>query len=102
MWSKETQGIILGAFFWGYLITQIPGGWLSEKLGGKAVLGWCMLLCAISTLLVPVGAHASSYVLVFLRIVAGIGQVRAAYYVILSHFYHYSQLLYIYPLSIPQ
>ena len=30
VWNKETQGIILGAFFWGYLVTQIPGGWLAQ------------------------------------------------------------------------
>ena len=39
-WDKETQGIILGAFFWGYLLTQIPGGWLAERVGGKGVFGW--------------------------------------------------------------
>lgn len=31
-WSEELQGIILGAFFWGYVITHIPGGILSEKV----------------------------------------------------------------------
>ena len=74
-WDKSTQGFILGAFFWGYLLTQIPGGWLAEKIGGRGVFGWFMLLCAVATLLTPVGAEASPYVLVFLRIVKGICQV---------------------------
>ena len=25
-WSPQTQGILLGAFFWGYACTQLPGG----------------------------------------------------------------------------
>ena len=78
-WSRETQGIILGAFFWGYLVTQIPGGWLAERIGGKGVYGYCMLVCAIATLLTPVGAKFSPYMLVFLRIVKGLGQVVILY-----------------------
>jgi MFS family permease len=39
-WDKSTQGLILGSFYWGYIITQIPGGWLAAKFGGKHVFGW--------------------------------------------------------------
>ena len=38
-WNEEEQGIILGCFFWGYIITQIPGGYLGQKIGGKWPLG---------------------------------------------------------------
>ena len=31
--------MILGAFFYGYVITQIPGGYLAEKFGGKWLFG---------------------------------------------------------------
>ncbi|RXG71786.1 putative inorganic phosphate cotransporter [Armadillidium vulgare] len=34
-WDEATQGLILGAFFWGYLLTNIPGGIMSEYFGGK-------------------------------------------------------------------
>ena len=30
-WTPETIGIIDSSFFWGYLITQIPGGFLAAK-----------------------------------------------------------------------
>jgi len=30
-WDSEEQGLILGAFFYGYIATQIPGGILAEK-----------------------------------------------------------------------
>ncbi|ELU10872.1 hypothetical protein CAPTEDRAFT_113983 [Capitella teleta] len=73
-WPKATQGMILGAFFWGYLLTQIPGGWLAERFGGKAVFGWFMLMTAVATLLTPIGARTSPWFLVALRIIQGLGE----------------------------
>lgn len=31
--SPVMQGIILSSFFWSYALLQIPGGWLTDKLG---------------------------------------------------------------------
>ena len=75
-WSKDVQGIILGSFFWGYLVTQIPSGWMANRLSAKRVFGYFMLMTAGATLLVPAGAMISYSVLVLLRIIAGIGQVH--------------------------
>lgn len=52
-WSQEQQGIILSSFFWGYLITQIPGGILSQRYGGKYVFMLGILLSAVCSLLTP-------------------------------------------------
>ena len=30
-WDRDTQGLVLGSFFYGYFFTQIPGGWLGGK-----------------------------------------------------------------------
>ena len=38
-WSSTTQGLILSSFFVGYLTTQVVGGVLADKFGGKGVLG---------------------------------------------------------------
>lgn len=80
VWSKQTQGFVLGAFFWGYLITQIPGGLLAQKFGGKRVLGYCLVVASIATLLCSVGARVSPYLLIFLRIIIGLGQVRIRHF----------------------
>ncbi len=38
--SPELVGVILSAFFWGYVIMQIPSGWLCDKLSpGKVIVG---------------------------------------------------------------
>eukprot|EP00795_Rhopilema_esculentum_P016457 gene16457-7871_t len=35
-WDNKLQGNILGAFFYGYLITQIPGGYIAARFGSYA------------------------------------------------------------------
>jgi len=76
VWPKHIQGHILGAFFYGYLISQIPGGLLAERYGGKWVLAVFACLSTLSTLLTPVAARLSFVLLIVLRICCGIGSVR--------------------------
>lgn len=45
--------MILGAYFWGYLVTPLLAGPLSEKFGGKNVIGICTFLSSIVTFLTP-------------------------------------------------
>lgn len=52
-WDEELQGLILSSFYWGYLITHLPGGMLSEKFGGKYVLSLGLLLTSLVTLFIP-------------------------------------------------
>ncbi|KAK3765989.1 hypothetical protein RRG08_002232 [Elysia crispata] len=74
VWSKEIQGYVLGSFFWGYLLTQVLGGWLAARYGGKRVYGYFMLMCAIVTLLMPVSARTDYKLLMVMRLIAGICQ----------------------------
>lgn len=38
-WDKEVQSQVLGAFFYGYVVTQIPSAVLATKFGGKWIFG---------------------------------------------------------------
>ena len=38
-WDAETQGLILGCFFYGYALSHVPGGLLAERYGGKWLMG---------------------------------------------------------------
>jgi len=55
-WDSTEQGIILGAYFYGNIATQIAGGILAEKVGGKWVFGSGAMIGAIASLLTPVAA----------------------------------------------
>ncbi|KAK3095969.1 hypothetical protein FSP39_021470, partial [Pinctada imbricata] len=74
LWDKRTQGVILGSFYWGYICTQIAGGWLSTRFGGKRVFGWFMFVCALATIFTPLAARAHVYFLITLRFLAGFCQ----------------------------
>lgn len=53
-WSEQLQGVILGAFFWGYAATHVPGGVISARYGGKYTLSLGILSTAIFTILTPI------------------------------------------------
>lgn len=69
------QGLILGSFFWGYLLTNIPGGRAAEYLGGKMVFGLGISISALLTLITPIAARTSVSFLVAVRVMGGIVQV---------------------------
>lgn len=52
-WSQELQGLILSAFYWGYILTHVPGGLLSAKIGGKYTLLIGVATATIFTLFTP-------------------------------------------------
>lgn len=74
-WDPEMQGIILSAFFWGYVITHLPGGVLAERFGGKYTLGLGILSTALFTLATPVAVvYGGPWALVVLRMLMGLGE----------------------------
>lgn len=36
-WSPMTQGVVLSSFFYGYIISQLPGGYLAYTHGAKTI-----------------------------------------------------------------
>jgi ACS family sodium-dependent inorganic phosphate cotransporter len=53
---------------------QIIGGWLANRYGGRAVLGVCLLLWSLFTLITPLAASVSLPVLIAVRILMGAGE----------------------------
>ncbi|XP_014232854.1 solute carrier family 17 member 9 [Trichogramma pretiosum] len=52
-WSKTDSGMILSSFFWGYTLTQVLGGYLSDRLGGQRILTVAAIGWGLSTLFLP-------------------------------------------------
>ncbi|XP_066974711.1 uncharacterized transporter slc-17.2-like [Macrobrachium rosenbergii] len=73
-WDEETRGMILGCFFYGYLVGNLLGGFASAYLGGRVTLGVSVLFVSIISLLSPVCIRTSSTLYMGLRIVCGIFQ----------------------------
>ncbi|XP_065277595.1 sodium-dependent phosphate transport protein 3-like [Emys orbicularis] len=73
-WSAKTQGVILSAFFYGYLFTQLLGGYWSGMFGGKLVLGCGLLSTSALTLLVPLAASLGAAYLIGLQALLGMAE----------------------------
>ena len=44
------QGVLLSAFYAGYTVSQVPGGWLAKRHGPYAVLSVAVLLWSTVTI----------------------------------------------------
>ncbi|XP_053390383.1 uncharacterized transporter slc-17.2-like isoform X2 [Mercenaria mercenaria] len=71
-WTKRTQSFVLSGYYYGYMMSQIPGGWLSERFGGKHVIGTCIGITSTLTLLIPAMARTSAYMVVVARVLMGL------------------------------
>ncbi|XP_055598417.1 sialin-like [Uranotaenia lowii] len=71
-WSQHDQSIILGAYFYGYLVTSLPGGVLAEKFGGRTVVGLTHAVSALVTALTPLAANYGMWAVVINRALLGI------------------------------
>ncbi|MEQ2169954.1 hypothetical protein GOODEAATRI_030278, partial [Goodea atripinnis] len=74
-WDSATQGWILGSFFYGYILTQIPGGYLAGRFGAKWLMGFGILGTVLFTLLTPLAADLGASYFIAVRVLEGIGEV---------------------------
>uniref|UniRef100_A0A8D0CLZ3 Solute carrier family 17 member 8 n=1 Tax=Scleropages formosus TaxID=113540 RepID=A0A8D0CLZ3_SCLFO len=71
-WDPETVGLIHGSFFWGYIVTQIPGGFISNKLAANRVFGAAILLTSLLNMFIPSAARVHYGCVMFVRILQGL------------------------------
>ena len=70
-----SSGWVLSSFYYGYLITQIPGGYLADIFGGKYIFGIMILLTSLLTILTPLAAELHIIALILLRVLEGFFEV---------------------------
>jgi len=73
-WTDSQKGVVLAAYFVGYIVTQVIGGWLAHRYGGERVVIVALVLWSVCTLLTPAFAHTSFALLLIIRIGLGIGE----------------------------
>ncbi len=84
-WDAQEQGIILGAFYYGFIVTPLPGGFLAERYGAKWVVFSSLLLASICSLLSPPAAiYGGKPALIAVKVLQGLFQVQC-------HFIYQSQ-----------
>ena len=73
-WTESQVGIILGSFYFGYMISMTIGGYLADKYGGKKVLGIGLLIWSFFTVITPIFAYSGLWYLILIRILMGLGE----------------------------
>uniref|UniRef100_H2YWW5 Major facilitator superfamily (MFS) profile domain-containing protein n=1 Tax=Ciona savignyi TaxID=51511 RepID=H2YWW5_CIOSA len=73
-WDGPTRGWILGAFYYGYMTTQIIGAFLEHKFGGKIVFGGAVALSSVLSLITPTMARLGPWHLMATRVLLGVSQ----------------------------
>ena len=73
-WSETQKGLVLAAFFVGYVSFMFVAGLLANRFGGKRIVGGSVVAWSIFTLLTPVAAMVSIPVLIGTRIAMGVGE----------------------------
>ncbi|KFB47842.1 AGAP010372-PA-like protein [Anopheles sinensis] len=71
-WSQNVQSHILGAYFYGYLLTSLPAGPLAERYGPQRLIGYSFLLCAFVTALFPLFAAIDVWAVIAGRFLIGV------------------------------
>ncbi|GFQ64067.1 vesicular glutamate transporter 3 [Trichonephila clavata] len=79
-WTSGTIGVIGSSFFWGYIFTQIPGGFLATKYPANRIFGSAIAISASLNLLIPKSAEIHPSAVMFVRILQGLAEVRFEIY----------------------
>ena len=71
--DESIEGSLLAAFYWGYMLSQVPGGYLAARFGAKRTLSVAVLVWSLST--VFTGFVGKSVPLLFcLRVAVGLAE----------------------------
>ncbi|NWV29324.1 VGLU1 protein, partial [Origma solitaria] len=71
-WDPETVGMIHGSFFWGYIVTQIPGGFIAQKFAANRVFGLAIVSTSVLNMLIPSAARTHVGCVIAVRVMQGL------------------------------
>lgn len=71
-WDPETVGMIHGSFFWGYIVTQIPGGFICQKFAANRVFGFAIVATSTLNMLIPSAARMNYLCVIVVRVLQGL------------------------------
>jgi len=76
VWSRRHSEVVTDAFYYGDVVGRLPAGVLSQRYGGKRLLGVALLVASLSTALIPLTANVHFSLVTLLRFITGATAVR--------------------------
>ncbi|XP_050301269.1 sialin-like isoform X2 [Anthonomus grandis grandis] len=85
-WDSKLKGLILGAYFWGFVACTIPAAAVAEKYGPRRCIAISFAFSSVLTLLGPLCANYHPYALIASRFFIGLlaGVVYPAIHCLIS------------------
>ena len=71
-WSPETIGFVDASFFWGYIVTQIPGGFFASYVSPTKLFGGAIFMSSCLNLLIPAATRLDPKCVIAVRIMQGL------------------------------
>lgn len=69
------ESAVDSSFFWGYLVTQVPGGFLASVYPANRIFGTAIACSAFLNLFLP-GAFEFPGVIIIIRVMQGLVEVK--------------------------
>ena len=73
-WSPESHGNVDPYFFWGYVLTQIPGGFLAASVPANRLFGIAIFISSCLNLLHPLAQRLSPLAVFSVRVLQGLSE----------------------------
>ncbi|XP_064480257.1 putative inorganic phosphate cotransporter [Ornithodoros turicata] len=73
-WDTHIQGLVLASFFYGYIITVLPGGVLAEQMGPKWLIGLGTFATSALSLVIPIAARWHYLAVIIIRVLQGLAE----------------------------
>ncbi|VDP32477.1 unnamed protein product, partial [Soboliphyme baturini] len=73
-WSAAQLGLIESSFFYGYLVTQLPGGFIANRFPATRLFGFAVGITSLLNLLMPVACESAIGLVVLIQILQGLTQ----------------------------
>ena len=75
-WNTRQQQMLLGSYYWGYTLAQVPSAWVATKIGFRLAFGLAMMAGSLLTLLFPL-ACISAILQEFLQVFVAMGKINS-------------------------
>jgi len=77
-WTIGVESALDSSFFWGYLVTQVPGGFLASLYPANRIFGAAIAISSFLNLLVPGALKVHPIVDMCVQVLKGLVEVRIA------------------------
>lgn len=75
-WTVGTESALDSSFFWGYLVTQVPGGFVASLYPANRIFGAAIAISSFLNLLVPGALKVDPIVDMGVQVLKGLVEVR--------------------------